>query len=117
MMFLKTKFLGAYIPKDWTTGNFAKPTSQNIDLLLSCGDYFKIDKEPFRKLISTDKGELKLAFKMKPSHLELSGGMRTNVRATCVTFSGTNANAIHFLLPEHSNVAEVVDCVNDVRFI
>ena len=55
---------------------------------------------------------------MKPSYIELPGGVITSVRVAAVTCSNTSANTIELNNPAKKPQADVIRTFNDVgRFI
>ena len=105
---------GFWFPKNPFDETFGKPTKRNFDALKSCGDWIPLNKSHFEQILQEDKGEYKVHWKLKPLHIKLEAGAKTNVRIAAQTLSASSAAAWRFLDPNLSPQADIIDAVNNV---
>ena len=72
-----------------------------------------INKDTIRLLLDKDGDELKIAHKLTPLHLTVTGMERQKVRLAAQLFSRTTASAIRYVCPEKKEMADFIELVND----
>jgi len=72
-----------------------------------------ISKDTVRDLMNVDGPELKIAHKLTPLHVNVSGMERQKVRLAAQLFSGTTAAAIRSKWPDKQEMANFFQLVND----
>ena len=93
------------------------PNKHTIEMLVNAGEWFPLNIGTFELILTSDNGELKLNHKLKPMHLNMPTGARTNVRLAAQTLSRTTALSLQYLHPELAPQAEAIITLNDVRYI
>ena len=93
------------------------PNEHTIEMLVNAGEWFPLNIGTFELILTSDNGELKLNHKLKPMHLNMPTGARTNVRLAAQTLSRTTALSLQYLHPELAPQAEAIITTNDVRYI
>ena len=106
---------GFWLPNDFLSKKFGKPSKKNFDMLKSCGDYFRIDVSHFKSILEADSGEFKIHWKLKNGHINMEEGKKMNVRIAAQTLSATSAAALKFIRPECGKQATVILTANNVR--
>ena len=105
---------GFWFPKDPFKKLFAKPTKHNFEALKSCGDWVPLNKSHFHRILDADAGEFQIHWKLKPLHVLLEAGAKTNVRIAAQTCSASTAAAMRYLDSELKQQADIIQVVNDV---
>jgi hypothetical protein len=72
-----------------------------------------INKQTIQMLLDKDGEELKIAHKLTPRHINVTGFERQNVRLAAQLFSRTTACAIRYVFPGENEMVDFFQLVND----
>ena len=103
------------LPSDPFSKILGKPTSENIHILLNCGDYISLGLKDFKEIVDADCHEFKMHWKLTLNHLEVATSSKCTVSVAAQTFSSSTAVFMR-LDPTKLSQAAIVQTVNDVSF-